>query len=130
MISKINSQLVNECFYYAGLGGNMDIVHLIIANGGVYWEDGLYGAYVGQQAKVASFMISKGATNIPILYGWPRSREQVLEILYFGTPLLKFSGITGYQDLQTLVFKVRQSIVGASVMLPDLLNIVAKCIII
>jgi ankyrin repeat protein len=58
-------RLKRKCttLYYICIGGNIDVVRLMISRGANNWNYGLYGACEGGHLELANLMISYGANN-------------------------------------------------------------------
>lgn len=94
------------------------------------WNTGLSYAYDYVHLEIVQLMIEAGATNIYSVCKWPRNKREIVKLLEFKTRLDAFSKIGGYELLKKQLLKVNKSIVKSGVLIPDLLMIIAKCIII
>lgn len=134
LISKYKSLIdPYDGFNVACYNGHLKIVNLLISKFKVDWKKGLYfSAYFDNNLKIVEILTSKfDCTNeIPKYYQWPHNKKQVAALLYLKTPLSAFQKIIGFQDLTIVVESMKQAIRGSDVLLPDLLNVVAQCIII
>lgn len=135
MISKgadsWNNGLENAC-----KNGHIDIVKLVLSYGANKLDTALFNAYLNGHMNIVHLLISNSAktgvksVNLGNIKDakWP-SRE-VIKLIDLGTCLDAFVQIKGYQDLVGLASKARNLVLKANVLIPDLLMIVAKCIII
>lgn len=132
MISKKENHNYNweYAFQLACSNGQMNIAKLLILHGATNFNAGLWTAHLSGNNMDIHFFISKGATNIHNYYTWPAWYDKIYQLLYLGTPLEALSRINGFSDLKLYVLNTRQSILKSNVMLPDLLSLVANCIII
>lgn len=85
--------------------------------------------------EIIPFLISKidetSSKNIlRTYYQWPVHKDQITKLLYIKTPLSAFQNINGFQELNNTVVTTKHAIKTTSVLIPDLLNIVAQCIIV
>lgn len=113
--------------------GHLEIVKFLIAKGANGWNNGFYRAYVRERFEIIQFLISKieeCTIELRRYYQWPDSKEQILKLLHLKTPLNAFRHMHGFQKLSGLVVGSRQAIIGTNVLIPDLLDLVAQCIII
>lgn len=99
------------------------------------WFSAIWYALYSKQFEILQLLITKaeklGKDIMHNCYAcWSRDKTQLVTLLYLKTPLNAFRQIDGFQDLYALVFNTKKAIKGAGVMLPDLLNIIAQCIII
>lgn len=113
-------------------GGHIEMVQFLISKGACDWTSGLQYAFLNKNTEIVSLMISKakGASCLEHYYAWcGQQRHEVYQLLYLGVDLDRFSKISGYEELQTLVSNTKQSILQSRMMLPDLLGIVSRYII-
>lgn len=123
----------NGGFRNACCGGQLEVIKFLMTKTySINWNDGIrYTCY----PDVIHFLVTKieeiGQVNIlHQCYQWPIHKTDIVELLYIKTPLNAFQHIRGFQELKTLVNTIKQAVKEVNVMLPDLLNIVAQCIII
>lgn len=120
--------------------GHLKLVQFLISIG-ASWEFGLTEACKRERLEIVHFLISKVTTvreislvetTLNAFYAWPNvdDKPQIIKLLYLGTPLNVFQQILGFQELESFIIAIKQAIIGTRVMLPDLLNIVAQCIIV
>lgn len=121
---------LNGGFYRACFNGHLEIVRFLISKGANDLKSGLANAWFGGNLEIIRLLISKGAYEIHKYYQWPRHKNQIMQLLYLGTLLNAFQNVDGFLNLKTLAVNTKQSIVKSNVMLLDLLNLVARCIII
>lgn len=136
--------------YNACRGGHLKILEFLIStaqenekkniangiqanNSKLEWSNLFIAASFSDNMEIVHFLISKAeyAKNIlSKIYQWPIHKSKITILLYLNTSLNVFQSILGFSELKTLVDTTRQSIRTTNVLLPDLLDIVAKCIII
>lgn len=125
-----NHGLEGACY-----GNHLSLVELMISKTGNRTRWHLVHAYAREHnyPHLYKLMISKGV-DISQYYQWPLHDQEILELLYrgpyFGISVAYFSNIPGYQGLVSLIAEIKNTILKAKVMLPDLLTIVSKCIIV
>lgn len=124
-------------FYSACHNGHLNIVKYIVTRSNKLqrWGFGITCACDQGHFDIAQFLILKAKEDkldwSLEYYQWPRNQEKITPLLYLKAPLDSFQNTRGFQDLGSLIINTRQAIIGqSSILLPDLLNIVAQFIII
>lgn len=125
----------NSSYREACNGRHLEIVKFLVSNGFGTASDrnhGLYMTYKNEDFEIIHLLLSckDGANEIHEHYQWPQNKNQIMKLLYLKTPLSVFQRIDRFRELNICVVKTKQAILKANVLLPDLLNIVARCIIV
>lgn len=132
-----NRGFCSACFY-----GYLEIMQFMIDKGVNDWDGGFINAQFNNnnnrlQVISTIFKFSRVENQVHKYYVFMRNpngsrynSQEIVELLYLKTPLDVFKHIKGFQELKSLVLAAGQNIRNTNVLLPDLLNIVAQCIII
>lgn len=120
--------------------GNMEIAEYMISKGADFRGEGciniLYDACDGFKRgfgsiKMIHLVISKKTFDrIHHYFSWPLHDLEIAQLLYLGTPINEFKLVDGFQKLEAKINLIQKTIKNQNVLILDLLNIIARCIIV
>lgn len=113
--------------------GHLEIVKLLVSKGANnIFHCFKHMCWIGH-LEIIQFFVRiepKCANELHKYFSWPHDSKQITGLLYLKVPLILFQQMQGFQELNSLVANTEQAITGANVLLHDLLNVVAQCVII
>lgn len=139
LISIYLPSTLKHSFYNACRRGHLEIIQFLMSKfpKTISWSSCFEGACCGGHLEIVKFVVLKAIetkneneNTLWRYYSWLYDKPEIRALLYLKTPLTAFQCIDGFQKLNNLVVETKQAIKTANVLVPDLLNIVAGCIII